>query len=207
MSDPTAGRLGPPGAGFVGLTREFFRREALAVAPEMLNKLLVVGDRIGRIVEVEAYLGVQDPASHAYRGMTPRNATMWGEPGHLYVYFTYGMHWCANAVCAEPGVAHAVLIRALAPLVGLDAMRAARPAARRDRDLASGPAKLCAALGITGAHDGADLVSVDRGVSLASDGVDPPSSPANGPRVGVSVAIEAPWRWWVRGDPNVSRPG
>ncbi|MGH9071823.1 MAG: DNA-3-methyladenine glycosylase [Acidimicrobiales bacterium] len=198
------------GGGLVGGLRPFargdFARDALEVAPELLNRLIVVGERVGRIVEVEAYRGPDDPASHAYRGKTPRNATMWGAPGHLYVYFTYGMHWCANVVCAEPGVAHAVLIRALVPIAGLDEMRTARPSARRDRDLMNGPAKTCAALGVTGAHDGADLIAGDRGVRLVADGVVPPARPARGPRIGISAARELPWRWWVPGDPHVSRP-
>src|SRR5688572_18054023 len=132
---------------------------------------------------------------------------MFGAPGHLYVYFTYGMHWCANAVCGEPGQGVAVLLRAAAPVDGIDAMRALRPAARRDRDLLSGPAKLCQAYGITGAHDGADLVKADREVVLADDGTPPPSDPAVGPRIGLAPGKgdRHPWRWWVRDDPNVSR--
>ncbi|MGH8995965.1 MAG: DNA-3-methyladenine glycosylase, partial [Acidimicrobiales bacterium] len=169
-----------------------------------LNTLLVRGDRIVRIVEVEAYRGAEDPASHAYRGPTKRNATMFGPAGRLYVYFTYGMHWCANVVCRPEGVAGAVLLRAAAPVVGLETMRAVRPAARRDRDLCSGPAKLCQALGVTGELDGADLLGAGGPISLCTDGMAPPESPAVGPRVGISVAAEQPWRFWVSGDPNVS---
>lgn len=186
--------------------RDFYRRDVLEVAPELLNTLLVAGERVGRIVEVEAYRGLEDPASHAYRGRTRRNATMWGPPGHLYVYFTYGMHFCANAVCAEQGVAQAVLIRALAPVAGLEAMRSGRPAARRDTDLASGPAKACAALGIDLRHDGADLVTGRQGVRIASDGTPPPIRPGRGARIGISVATQVEWRWWVPGEANLSRP-
>jgi DNA-3-methyladenine glycosylase len=133
---------------------------------------------------------------------------MFGPPGHLYVYFTYGMHWCANAVCGEEGEGYAVLLRALAPLGGLPAMRRARrrgAAALRDRDLCSGPAKLCQALGIDGRFDGADLVREDCDIGVADDGMAPPAKPGVGPRIGISKATEHPWRWWVPGDPNVSR--
>lgn len=175
------------------------------VAPELLNKLLVSGDRAGRIVEVEAYAGAEDPASHAYRGRTGRNATMFGPPGRLYVYFSYGVHWCANVVCGEDGEAAAVLLRALAPVRGIEHMRVSRPPARRDRDLCSGPGKLCQALAISRRQDGADLVTGEAGIFIADDGTAPPAVPAQGARVGISVATESPWRWWVPDDPNVSR--
>ncbi len=184
----------------------FFEGDALEVAPKLLNKLLVRGGLVGRIVEVEAYRGSEDPASHAYRGMTPRNATMFGPAGRLYVYFTYGMHWCANVVCRPEGIAQAVLLRAAAPLAGTEAMQAARGSARRQRDLASGPARLCQAFGITGADDGADLVAVDRGIYIADDGVPPPDHPGVSGRVGIRDGVDLPWRWWVPGDENVSRP-
>ena len=175
------------------------------VAPELLNKVLVAGGRSGRIVEVEAYAGGEDPGSHAFRGRTPRNATMFGPPGLLYVYRSYGIHWCANAVCGDEGVGVAVLLRAVAPLTGVDEMRAVRPGIGRDRDLCSGPGRLCQALGLTGAHDGADLVTADRGVYVADDGTPPPAAPANTRRVGLTKGAEHPWRWYVPGDPNVSR--
>ncbi|MYK73185.1 MAG: DNA-3-methyladenine glycosylase [Acidimicrobiaceae bacterium] len=189
------------------LPRSFYARGALEVAPELLNKVLVAPDgRAGRIVEVEAYRGTDDPGSHSFRGMTRRNATMFGPPGRLYVYFTYGMHWCANVVAEPDGVAAAVLLRALTPLDGLDAMHAARgPAARRDRDLCSGPAKLTQALGIDGALDGADLAAADRGVTVVDDGRLPPPEPAVTTRIGLSNGAELPWRFCVAGAADLSR--
>ncbi len=187
------------------LPRDFYQRHPTVVAPALLNKILVRDDgRAGRIVEVEAYAGDQDPAAHSFKGMTARTATMFGEAGHLYVYFTYGMHWGANAVCGEVGQGWGVLLRALAPLAGLDRIRAARPAIRRDRELASGPGRLSQAMGITGALDGADLVTDDRGIRIVSDGTAPCSDPIIGPRIGISRAQEFPWRWHVPGDANVS---
>jgi len=193
--------------------------DPVAVAPWLLNKVVVRGERAGRIVEVEAYRGAQDPASHAYRGVTPRTEVMFGPAGFLYVYFTYGMHWCANVVCGLNGEAGAVLIRSLEPTAGIDAMRLARPAARREVDLCNGPAKLCQALGITGADNGTDLLSRAsprdsartevpiEPVRLVDDGTPPPTRPGRGTRIGISVATERRWRWWVRGNLWVSRPG
>ena len=176
------------------------------VAVELLNKVLVSADgRSGRIVETEAYCGSFDPAAHAYRGKTPRNAIMFGPPGMLYVYFSYGMHWCCNAVCGEVDEGVAVLLRALAPLTGLEAMRAARPKAHRDRDLCSGPARLTQALGISGVHDGIDLVTGKGGFRIVDDGTPPPTEPVVTGRVGISRAADEPWRWYVPGDLNVSR--
>lgn len=188
------------------LARREYAGDALEVAPYLLNKLLVRGRRVGRIVEVEAYRGEEDPASHAYRGLTRRNATMFGPPGLLYVYFTYGMHWCSNVVCGPKGKARAVLLRAVAPVSGLEEMWTARPKARKATELASGPARLCQAFGIEGRDDGADLVRADRGIYLADDGRPPPPRPGVSGRVGVKEGAELPWRWWVPGDPNVSRP-
>ena len=193
------------------LPRRFYDRDALEVAPDLLNKVLVAGERRARIVEVEAYVGGgADPGSHAHRGRTSRNATMYGPPGHLYVYFTYGMHWCCNAVCSPPGTASAVLLRAGAPLRGLDDMWARRPKARVERDLLSGPAKLCQAFGIEGLHDGADLVkAVPGGPTIADDGVPPPGEPGVSERIGLARGMgdDLPWRFFVPGDPNLSRPG
>ncbi len=189
-----------------GLPRAFFEADSLALAPVLLNKLLVRGERIGRIVEVEAYAGGADPASHAFRGRTARNATMFGPPGHLYVYFTYGMHFCANVVCGPEGEASAVLLRGLTALAGLEAMRVARgPTARLDRDLANGPGKLCQALGVDRSFDGADLATGDRGIEVADDGTPPPALPGVSGRVGLSVAAEVPWRFFVPGAVGVSR--
>jgi DNA-3-methyladenine glycosylase len=189
------------------LPRAFYRRDPREVAPDLLNKLLVRGERIGRIVEVEAYCGEIDPGSHAFRGMTKRNATMFGPPGRLYVYFTYGMHWCANAVCGDEGEGVAVLLRALEPVAGLEQMRAARPRAARARDLASGPAKLCQAFSLDGTQDGADLVTAGAGVTVVDDGTPPPVVPGVSGRIGLSAGADLPWRWYVPGDPNLSRRG
>lgn len=193
------------------LGRDAYRRDPRDLAPVLLGKVLVhddptAGVRTGRIVEVEAYCGAADPGSHAFRGMTPRNRTMFGPPGGLYVYFTYGMHWCANVVCGDDGEGVAVLLRAVAPLAGLDVMRAARPRIRRDRDLCRGPARLCQAFGLDGGFDGADLVTADRGVWLGDDGTPPPAHPFQTTRIGLSAGAEHPWRWCVPGDPHVSGP-
>ncbi len=193
------------------LPRSFYARDSRELAPNLLNKLLVSDDpefgRIAvRLVEVEAYAGDEDPGSHGYRGETPRNRVMFGPPGYLYVYFTYGMHWCSNVVCGETGWASAVLLRGGAPVEGIEIMRDRRHAARRDRDLASGPARLTQALGITGAQNGTDLV---RGtLRVVDDGVPPPSRPGRSTRVGLNAGRgdEHRWRWFVRDEPNVS-PG
>lgn len=179
------------------LPRDFFARESWVVAPDLLNKVLVANGRSGRIVEVEAYGGDDDAASHAYRGRSRRNAVMFEAPGLLYVYFTYGMHWCANAVCGEWGKAGAVLIRALEPIDGIEAMRIERTAARRDSDLCSGPAKLCQALAITGEHNGANLVTGDHNITIIDAGIPPPAFPITTPRIGISRATQTPWRWLV----------
>jgi len=188
------------------LGRAFYRRDPRLVAPELLGKLLVGGGMSARVVEVEAYCGAEDPGSHAYRGMTPRNATMFGPPGRLYVYFTYGMHWCANAVCGEDGDGVAVLLRAAEPLAGIDDMWVRRPKARRVRDLLSGPARLCQAFGLDGTYDGADLVTADRGVTIADDGTPPPDRPAVSTRIGLSVGRDLPWRWCTPGSLHLSKP-
>lgn len=190
---------------FERLPRNFFDGDPLETAPQLLNKILRVGPRSLRIVEVEAYCGTDDPASHAYRGPTPRTEVMFGPPGHLYVYLSYGIHWCTNIVCGPDGVAGAVLLRAGAPLTGIEEQRAARPAARRDLDLANGPGKLTAAVGIDDRHRGLDFCASDSPVLLLDDGTEPPVEPITGPRVGISVATERPWRFSVPGEPHRSR--
>ncbi len=195
----------------------------LEVAPYLIGKVLVayegpvedagrVGAAAGRIVEVEAYLGAEDPASHAFRGQTERNRTMFGPPGLLYVYFSYGMHYCCNVVCQPPGTAGAVLIRALEPLAGLEEMRARRSARRtagttvRDTDLCSGPGKLCQALGIGPSDDGTDLLSPTSRIRLG-EADDLARDVRRGPRIGISQAHTTAgehWRWWEAGNGHVS---
>ena len=154
----------------------------------------------GVVVEIEAY-APDDPASHSYRGRTARNATMFGPPGHLYVYRSYGVHWCANIVCSEDGVGSAVLLRALEPTMGVDEMRA-----RRGRDdvslLCAGPGRLCQALGITGEHDG---LALDR-EPLAVHAPIEAAEIVVGPRIGITQARDQPWRYTLRSSPFVSRP-
>jgi DNA-3-methyladenine glycosylase len=166
--------------------------DAPDVAPLILNKLLVHGPCVGRIVEVEAYRE-DDPASHSYRGRTPRTEVMFGRAGHLYVYFTYGMHYCANVVTGVEGHGAAVLLRAVSPLAGIDEMSERRGGRR---DLADGPAKLCQAFGIGPAQNGADLCGPGR-LGLYDDGTPPPTDPLVGPRIGISKAVALPWRWRV----------
>jgi DNA-3-methyladenine glycosylase len=157
-----------------------------------------------RLTEVEAYEGLDDPASHAFRGATPRTAVMFGPPGHLYCYFTYGMHWCANVVCRPDGTAGAVLLRAGSVVDGVDAARERRPACRAERDLARGPARLATCLGLDRDTNGLDLCDPASPVRLESmPGRRRPGVVA-GPRVGISAAAERPWRFWAHGDPTVS---
>lgn len=187
--------------------REFLARDALDVAPDLLGKLLVVdggaGRRVVRIVETEAYRGSDDPASHSFRGPTPRNAVMFSPPGRLYVYLSYGIHHCANVVCGDRD-GHAVLLRAAAPLDGIDAMRRARGrAATRDRDLCSGPGKLAQALGLDRSFDGVDLL--ESSTCWLEDDDCHPSELVQTTRVGISRAADEPWRWYVADDANVSR--
>lgn len=175
------------------IDRELLAGDAAVVAPLLLNKLLVHGECVGRIVEVEAY-DETDPASHTFRGRTARNAVMFGPPGHLYVYFSYGMHYCSNVVTGPPGVGSAVLLRAVRPVAGIDTMRRRRGGRAQ---LADGPAKLCQAFAIGPEHDGADLCELAGSVGLADDGTPPPSAPIVGPRIGISKAVDTPWRFRV----------
>jgi len=226
--------MGGAGIGMERLPREFFDRPSTEVAPDLLGCVLWHDSPAGRVavrlVEVEAYQGPNDPASHAYRGQTARNGVMFGPPGHVYVYFTYGMHFCANLVCQPPGQPEAVLLRAGEVVAGaeLAAERRLRENGRsqgngraggngrplRPVDLARGPARLCQALAIDRGQDGADVC--EPGSPL---GIGPAQQPAlagavpaasgqavirTGPRVGVSQAADRPWRYWLAGDEHVS---
>lgn len=181
------------------LTRRWFETDAAELAPRLLNKLLVSrlgGDRvIGRITEVEAYEET-DAASHTFAGPTARNRVMFGPAGHLYVYLSYGIHRCANVVAGPIGSGQAVLLRALEPLDGLVTIRMRR-AGRRDAELTNGPGKLCQALGIDLAQNGLDLVASNAVVTILDDGTEPPARPVIGPRVGISKAVDTPWRFRV----------
>jgi DNA-3-methyladenine glycosylase len=179
-------------------------RPSLEVAPELLGATLHGRGVSLRITEVEAYLGELDPGSHAFRGRTRRNAVMYGPPGHLYVYFTYGMHVCANIVCSPEGEATAVLLRAGEVVDGIELARERRSTSKVDTDLARGPARLCVALGITLGDNGDDLATGDLRLEPAPH---PEASVASGPRTGVSGdgGTDAyPWRFWIPGDPTVS---
>jgi DNA-3-methyladenine glycosylase len=182
------------------LPAEFYARETELVARDMLGAILEChspeGIASGRIVETEAYLGEHDPACHAAVGRTTRTSPLYGPPGTAYVYFVYGMHWCVNAVTREHGLPSAVLIRALEPLEGVELMRRRRPRARRDEELTSGPARLCDALGITGAHNG---LTLQRPPLLVRPGAPVPDAAVDiTPRIGITKAADWPLRWVVR---------
>jgi len=172
--------------------------DVLDVAPRLLNAVLRHGAVAVRITEVEAYDGPGDPGSHAHNGRTARNAVMFGPPGHLYVYFTYGMHHCCNITVGPPGTPSAVLVRAGEVVDGVDVARSRRTGT--DRDLARGPARLCQALALDLSHNGADLAG---GPVTLTPG-DPPDEVRTGPRVGLRKAADRPWRFWVDGEPSVS---
>ena len=182
------------------LRRTFFARSVHMVAPELIGATLLFDGVGGRIVEVEAY-HQSDPAAHSYRGRTPRNAVMFGPPGYAYVYRSYGIHWCVNFVCEREGSASAVLIRAIEPLFGLGKMRRRR-GMDDERQLCSGPGRLCQALGITQAHNGLPL---DRQPFELRAPVDKPEI-AVGVRIGITMAAELPWRYGLAGSRYLSKP-
>jgi len=206
------------------LPRSFYARHGLQVAPELLGLVLVhetpEGTTAGRIVEVEAYIGPEDRACHAFAGRrTRRNEIMWGPAGYAYVYFVYGMHYCLNVVCGEEGTPHAVLIRGMEPVLGLDLMASRRgfvppsssPLPRFLHMLAAGPGRLCQAMGITTAQNGTDLVTgplyLVTGKPCSAH--EQPPAVACGPRIGIGYAGEAqayPWRFYIPGSPGVSNP-
>jgi DNA-3-methyladenine glycosylase len=182
------------------LGRDFFARSVHEVAPELIGATLLVDGVGGRIVEVEAY-DHEDPAAHGYRGRTERNRSMFGPPGHAYVYRSYGIHWCLNLVCEEEGSASAVLVRALEPTHGVKALRARR-GLEDDRLLCSGPGRLCHALGVTREHDG---LALDRDpFELHAREVE--AEIVTGLRVGITKAAERPWRYALAGSRFLSRP-
>jgi DNA-3-methyladenine glycosylase len=187
------------------LRRDFYARDPITLARDLLGRILFYqapeGLLAGRIVETEAYTGAADPASHAYRGLTARNAVMFGEAGHAYVYFTYGMHYCLNVVADRKGTAGAVLLRSLEPLHGLDLMRAHGTRGSDDR-LCSGPGKICRAFGLDLRHNGLDLTRGPLGIAAGSPV--PSSLIAVGRRVGITRAAELPYRFALAASRSVS---
>lgn len=182
--------------------------DVLPVARVVLGCQLIAdrpeGQVAVRLVEVEAYRGSDDPAAHSYRGRTARNAVMFGPPGYLYVYFVYGMHFCANISCLPEGEPGAVLLRAAEVVSDRDLARRYRPTARSDAELARGPARLAALLGLRREHNGLDLTDPDSPVRLVPGEPVPAEQVCTGPRVGVAAAGDRPWRFWVQGSPAVS---
>lgn len=177
------------------LTREELAVDPVDAAQLLLGSFLEAGGVRVRIVEVEAYRGGDDPASHCYRGQTPRNEVMFGPAGFLYVYFVYGMHFCANVVSLTDGVPGAVLLRAGEVVSGEDVAFSRRPASRSTAELAKGPARLCKVLGLDRTQNGVDLTSPDSPVRLYAG--EPAGQVFSGPRVGVAVAMDVPWRFWI----------
>ncbi|MEU8269958.1 DNA-3-methyladenine glycosylase [Sphaerisporangium sp. NPDC049002] len=199
------------------LDREFFDRPSPQVAPGLLGRVLRHGPVAVRLTEVEAYGPPgEDPASHTYRGRTPRNSVMFGPPGHLYVYFTYGMHFCANLVCLPEGQGSGVLLRAGEVIEGVEVARTRRhrPSTAAaltgrgrtipERELARGPARLAVALGVGREHNGLDCCSGSAELEILEGDPADPASVRSGPRTGVSTAADTPWRFWIDGDPTVS---
>jgi DNA-3-methyladenine glycosylase len=189
------------------LPRDFFLGPPDQVSRNLLGKLLVRGERIGRIVELEAYFGEDDPAAHSFAGKTARNAVTFGPPGHAYVYFIYGMHYCLNVSCEPEGRAGCILFRALEPLTGLESMAAARGMPTiRPKLLTTGPGRLCQAFGITRIHDnGADLVSRHSDLQIQDDGFKPGEILVT-PRIGITKDATRPARFLLAGNPFVSKP-
>lgn len=209
----TTGYDGPSGPG-ERLPREFFARTPEVVARDLIGRVLLVPVRdapdapiLVRLTETEAYHGERDPASHAYRGRTARTAVMFGPPGHLYVYFVYGMHWCANIVTGTDGEASAVLMRAGEVHGNLDAARTRRRSPRgtvpRDAELARGPARLASTIGLTGVDSGADLLAPDAPFAVHAGSGDAPRVDS-GPRVGVAAGADTLWRFFDPASPTVS---
>jgi DNA-3-methyladenine glycosylase len=182
------------------LRRSFFDRSVHAVAPELIGATLLVDGVGGVIVEVEAYHHT-DPAAHSYIGLTPRNAVMFGPPGVAYVYRSYGIHWCLNFVCEEEGSASAILIRAIEPIAGIAAMRRRR-GLKEPRALCSGPGKLCEALAVSIRHNG---LALDRPPFELRARTSEPDI-VTGPRIGITKAVEHPWRYGLKGSPYLSKP-
>ena len=188
--------------------RERLAADVLVAARLLLGSHLIADGRDGqvmiRLVEVEAYRGADDPAAHSYRGRTARNAVMFGPPGHLYVYFVYGMHFCANISCLPDGEPGAVLLRAAEVVSGHAVARLRRLTARSDAELARGPARLATVLGLRREHNGLDLTDPVSPVRLLPGDSVPAEQVRTGPRVGVAAAQDRPWRFWVHGSPAVS---
>ena len=187
--------------------RSFFQRDSPALAPEILGAYLhrkIDGiELIGKIVEVEAY-AVGDAAAHTFRGITPRTKVLFGVAGVAYIYFTYGMHYCFNVSANEEGVGEAVLLRAVEPVQGIEKMRTLRKRVVNDHELTSGPARLCQAMALTKEQNGTDLIESDEIFLTRGEHV-PDSEIAISTRIGITVAMEHPWRFYVRGNPYVSR--
>jgi len=192
------------------LPRSFFDRPAPVVARDLVGRIVESRTSAGRVrvrlVEVEAYAGEDDAASHAWRGPTPRTQVMYGPPGRAYVYFSYGMHWCLNLVCEGEGRASAVLLRAGEVLEGVDAVRARRGPRPPDRRLASGPANLAVALGVDGAWDGLSVVARGSALRVLEGAPVGDADVVAGPRVGITRAVGTPWRFHVADNPCVSGP-
>lgn len=190
------------------LDRERLAADVLPVARLLLGCRLVAdgpdGEVVIRLVELEAYRGSDDPAAHSFRGRTARNAVMFGPPGYLYVYFVYGMHFCANISCLPDGDPGAVLLRAAEVVSGLDVAQRRRPTARSDAELARGPARLAMLLGLNREHNGLDLTDPSSPVRLLPGDPVPAEQVRTGPRIGVAAAPDRPWRFWVHGSPAVS---